>query len=90
MIRDMVEEAARRPHAARFADLQCMVYAGSPIAENTLRGAIELFGPCLYQMYGQSEVAPVTMLLPHQHVSDGLSRKSAACGRSAAPPRCAA
>lgn len=89
MIRDMVKEASQRSHAPRFPGLQCMVYAGSPIAEDTLHGAIELFGSCLYQMYGQSEVAPVTMLLPHQHVINGTEaekRRMRSVGR--ATPKC--
>lgn len=87
MIRDMVQAAAGR--AYDFSALQCMVYAGSPIAETTLRGAMALFGSCLYQMYGQSEVAPVTMLLPHQHVVDGTEqemRRLRSVGR--ATPNC--
>jgi acyl-CoA synthetase (AMP-forming)/AMP-acid ligase II len=30
-----------------------------------------VFGDALFHMYGQSEVAPITMLLPHQHVPHG-------------------
>jgi acyl-CoA synthetase (AMP-forming)/AMP-acid ligase II len=37
--------------------------------------AIELFGPVLYQMYGQSEAVPATMLLAHQHCPQGSERE---------------
>ena len=54
-----------------YSTLRCLTYAGSPISPSTMRGAIELFGPVLHQMYAQSEVAPLCMLLPWEHVLDG-------------------
>jgi acyl-CoA synthetase (AMP-forming)/AMP-acid ligase II len=58
-----------------LSSLRCLTYAGSPIAPKTMHRAIELFGDCLHQMYAQSEVAPVTMLLPHQHRPDGTEEE---------------
>jgi acyl-CoA synthetase (AMP-forming)/AMP-acid ligase II len=69
MIRDMVEAAQRRPRD--LSSLQCVMYAGSPIAPDTMRRAISVFGPNLHQLYAQSEALPATMLFPHQHVLDG-------------------
>lgn len=69
MLRDMMQRPEARTRD--FSALRCLVYAGSPIADATLRATVEVFGACLHQMYGQSEVAPVTMLMPHDHVIDG-------------------
>ncbi|MFI8304767.1 class I adenylate-forming enzyme family protein [Streptomyces sp. NPDC085927] len=76
MVPTMIQKVLDTPEAARrdYSTLRCLTYAGSPIAEKTLRRAIDLFGPCLHQMYAQSEVAPVTMLLPHEHRLDGGER----------------
>ncbi|WP_454644746.1 class I adenylate-forming enzyme family protein [Bradyrhizobium liaoningense] len=69
MIRDMVRDPSS--HQRDFSSLQCLMYAGSPIASDTLHAAIEVFGQSLFQLYAQSEAMPATMLLPHQHVSHG-------------------
>ncbi len=83
MIRDMVRDATARQRD--FSNLQCLMYAGSPIAPETLDAAIEVFGPTLFQLYAQSEAMPITMLLPHQHAPRGTEaeRKRA---RSAGRP----
>ena len=40
----------------------------APISERTIERAVEVFGQhVLYQLYGQSEAVPITMLLPHEH-----------------------
>ena len=69
MIREMI--AVSRARERDLSSLKCLLYAGSPIAAQTLRGAIEVFGHTLHQLYAQSEAMPVTMLLPHQHVLQG-------------------
>ncbi|MCK1395742.1 AMP-binding protein [Bradyrhizobium sp. 1] len=69
MIREMVADDTAR--SRDFSALKCLMYAGSPIATNTLREAIRVFGPTLYQLYAQSEAMPITMLLPHHHRVDG-------------------
>jgi acyl-CoA synthetase (AMP-forming)/AMP-acid ligase II len=73
MIREMLKDKTSRDRD--FSSLQCLMYAGSPIAPDTLRTAIQVFGPTLYQLYAQSEAMPITMLLPHQHVTDGTERE---------------
>jgi acyl-coenzyme A synthetase/AMP-(fatty) acid ligase len=73
MIREMLRDETSRDRD--FRSLQCLMYAGSPIAPDTLRTAIQVFGSTLYQLYAQSEAMPITMLLPHQHVSVGTERE---------------
>ncbi|VTU45547.1 Long-chain-fatty-acid--CoA ligase (plasmid) [Variovorax sp. SRS16] len=85
MIREMVAQPEAR--SLDLSSLQCLLYAGSPIAPATLRAAIEIFGPCLHQLYGQSEAVPATMLLPHQHVTQGTEaelRRLRSVGRASA------
>lgn len=67
-----------------LSSLQCLNYAASPISEHTLVRAVDVFGEALYHMYAQSEVVPITMLLPHQHVPRGdrmERRRTASVGR---------
>ncbi|MGE4425732.1 MAG: AMP-binding protein [Solirubrobacteraceae bacterium] len=73
MVPTMIAMTVEEPSAWErdLSSLRCLTYAGSPIASDTLTRAIELFGDCLHQMYAQSEVAPVAMLLPHQHRPNG-------------------
>jgi len=73
MIKGMVEHPDAKSRT--FPRLQCVMYAGSPIAESTLRRAIDVFGPVMYQLYAQSEVMPMTMLLPSQHVTEGTEEQ---------------
>jgi acyl-CoA synthetase (AMP-forming)/AMP-acid ligase II len=87
MIQALVAHAHAHPHAHTHAhadadagawdlsSLRCLNYAASPISETTMTRAIELFGPVLYQMYGQSEAVPATMLLAHQHCPQGSERE---------------
>lgn len=54
-----------------LSSLRCVNYAASPIAFATLTRAVEVFGETLFHMYAQSEIPPITMLLPHQHRPQG-------------------
>jgi acyl-CoA synthetase (AMP-forming)/AMP-acid ligase II len=52
----------------RFDDLRLIVYGASPIAEQTLRDAIEVFGCDFLQGYGMTETtAAACYLLPSDH-----------------------
>ncbi|MFT4262228.1 MAG: AMP-binding protein [Nocardioides sp.] len=86
MVPTMIQKVLGDPSAVTrdYSSLRCITYAGAPISEQTMRGAIRLFGPVLHQMYAQSEVAPVTMLLPHEHElsdSDRARRLLRSAGR---------
>jgi acyl-CoA synthetase (AMP-forming)/AMP-acid ligase II len=57
-------EAARR----RYDSLRLILYGASPIAEPTLRGAMEVFGCDFVQAYGMTEATvALTFLLPADH-----------------------
>jgi acyl-CoA synthetase (AMP-forming)/AMP-acid ligase II len=60
----MVPDVARR----RYDDLRLVTYGASPIAEQTLRRAMEVFGCEFVQGYGMTETtALLTYLMPEDH-----------------------
>ena len=65
----MIQACANHPDAAAggFETLRCMIYGASPIAEVTLRLAMEVFHCDFLQAYGMTEIAPLTALLPADH-----------------------
>ena len=69
----MIQALVDHPDVATrdLSSLRCLNYAASPIAAATLDRAVEVFGDSLFHMYAQSEVVPITMLLPHQHRATG-------------------
>lgn len=58
-----VPDVARR----RYDDLRLMSYGSSPIAEQTLRRAIEVFKCGFVQGYGMTETIGLTVLTPSDH-----------------------
>ena len=75
IVRLLASPAARAPRG-----LKCLVYGGAPMYVADCLRAIELFGPRLYQLYGQGE-SPMTITgLPQCfHNKDSLE-KLASCG----------
>ena len=70
----MIQVLVGHPDAARrdLSSLRCVNYGASPISETTLVRALALFGDdVLYQLYGQSEAVPITMMQPHEHRPHG-------------------
>lgn len=58
------------PDAAQrsFGELDCIVYGASPIAEETLRQAMQVFKCDFLQAFGMTELSPVaTMMSPDDH-----------------------
>ena len=70
--------------AADLANLKTIYYGGGPMYVADLERALGLFGPRLYQLYGQGE-SPMTITgLPQRaHIDDGTGnwrRRLASCG----------
>jgi acyl-CoA synthetase (AMP-forming)/AMP-acid ligase II len=65
----MIQACANHPDASAggFETLRCMVYGASPIAEATLRRAMDVFQCEFLQAYGMTEIAPLSALLPADH-----------------------
>jgi acyl-CoA synthetase (AMP-forming)/AMP-acid ligase II len=60
--------AAPEAGARRYDDLRFVLYGASPIAEETLRHAMQLFGCAFIQGYGMTETtAALTFLLQRDH-----------------------
>jgi acyl-CoA synthetase (AMP-forming)/AMP-acid ligase II len=56
-----------------LSSLRVLGYGGAPISSSTVRSALKLWGNVLYQLYGQSEALPITVLYPGDHVGSGES-----------------
>ena len=52
--------------ACDFPALKCIQVASAPISPQTLSKAKALFGDVIYQLYGQTEALPVTLLRPSE------------------------
>ena len=74
-----------------YSSLRCIVFGAAPMAPAKLREAISVFGPIMYQTYGQTETGfPNTVMKAAEHfVDDDISgeiasaQRLASCGRSA-------
>ncbi|MEU1994187.1 AMP-binding protein [Nocardia gamkensis] len=79
------------PRRAEFdlSSLETMVYAGSPIAPERLREALEVFGPIFIQTYAGTEQGYVSCLRKHEHrVDDAVwIERLASAGRPMFPVR---
>ena len=68
----------------RYDDLRLIIYGASPISEQTLRRAIEVFGCDFLQGYGMTETtAAASYLMPadHRRALAGEPRPAAPAGR---------
>ncbi|MEV1294563.1 AMP-binding protein [Pseudonocardia sp. NPDC049635] len=54
-----------------LSSLATVFYGTAPASEAALTAAIGVWGNIMYQIYGQSECLPLTVLTPEHHVLDG-------------------
>ncbi|MHC2576452.1 fatty-acyl-CoA synthase [Bradyrhizobium diazoefficiens] len=68
-----------------YSSLQGFIYGAAPIAPQKLREALEVFGPVMCQVYGQTETSmPSTFLAPGDHFENGQiasDQRLSSCGR---------
>jgi acyl-CoA synthetase (AMP-forming)/AMP-acid ligase II len=60
---------------ARTADLsslRAVFYGAAPISESTLAEGIATWGNIMFQMFGQSEAVPLTVLTPAEHTAESV------------------
>ena len=75
------------PGARRFdySSLKYFLLAGSPVSPDKFRQAVEVFGPCLCQSYGQTEAHMIVTWLPPEVVSAAAGgehpERLMSCGR---------
>lgn len=84
LVPTMVNALTRVPGVTqrKFPALKCMMIAAAPIADDTALKAHEVFGDAVYQLYGQTEVLPVSMMGPAQWFATDMpgSAPLRACG----------
>jgi acyl-CoA synthetase (AMP-forming)/AMP-acid ligase II len=61
----LLDHASAQP--ADFSSLRRLLYAGSPIGQQTLKEALDVFGCDFVQFYGTTETFIATLLRPEQH-----------------------
>lgn len=79
-----------QPNVSEFdySSLKYLIFTGAPMSVQKLRTAIEVFGPVLTQIYGQTEALGITSMSPHEYFVDGRIASDArlsACGRPTLP-----
>ncbi|MCU1647647.1 MAG: long-chain fatty acid--CoA ligase [Nocardia sp.] len=79
------------PHRSDYnlSTLRTMVYAGSPIAPERLREALEVLGPIFIQTYAGTEQGYISCLRKNEHRVDSLDwvKRLASAGRPMFPVR---
>jgi len=71
-----------------FSTMRHMIYGGAPMSTDKVREAIEMFGPCMAQVYGQAEVpCTIGIMSPAEHVAalenETTQKRLLSCGRPA-------
>lgn len=58
-----------------LSSLRVVAYGTAPATETVLAKAISVWGNVMYQVYGQSEALPLTVLGPQHHCVNGTARE---------------
>jgi acyl-CoA synthetase (AMP-forming)/AMP-acid ligase II len=68
-----IQSVANHADARRrdLSSLKAVFYGAAPITERTLEDAQAVWGNIMYQLYGQSESLPTTVLTPRHHILHG-------------------
>jgi len=83
------------PKVSRFdySSLQVFLLAGSPVSPDKLKRAVEVFGPCLCQSYGQTEAPMLLTFLDAKTLTAAAAgdhpERLASCGRPTSAVRLA-
>jgi acyl-CoA synthetase (AMP-forming)/AMP-acid ligase II len=60
-----------------LSSLRAVIYGAAPLGQSVLRRALAIWGRNMYQLYGQSEAAPVAILGPWDHEEGSPRLRSA-------------
>lgn len=67
-----------------YSSLRYFCYAAAPMSVEKLKRALQVFGPCMTQCYGQAEApALIAFFSPREHMADGRiapDRRLSGCG----------
>jgi len=76
-----------------YSSLQVFLLAGSPVSPDKLKQAVEIFGPCVCQSYGQTEAPMLLTFLDAQTLAAAAAgdhpERLASCGRPTSAVRLA-
>ena len=83
----LIYELLEHPDVSRYdySSLRYLLYGASPMAPEKLRRAMEVFGPVMSQVFGQSETAfPNTFMSPQDHLTaiESAPERLSSCGKS--------
>jgi len=84
------------PEIAKFdySSLRVFLLAGSPVSPDKLKQAVEIFGPCMCQSYGQTEAPMLLTFLDQKTIAAAAAgnhpERLASCGRATTAVRLAA
>lgn len=72
LVPTMIQRIMSSPLSATadLSSIRRLTYGAAPIPQELIERALSLFGDVLYQIYGQSEVVPLTVLAPRDHRVD--------------------
>jgi fatty-acyl-CoA synthase len=74
-----------------YSSLKYFLLAGSPVSPDKLRQAVEVFGPCMCQSYGQTEAHMIVTWLPPEVVAASARgehpERLMSCGKPSYPVR---
>ncbi len=77
-----------------YSSLRVFLLAGSPVSPDKLKQAVEIFGPCLCQSYGQTEAPMLLTFLDQKTIAAAATgdhpERLASCGRATSAVRLAA
>ena len=76
-----------------YSSLRGFLLAGSPVAPDKLKNAVEVFGPCMCQSYGQTEAPMILTFLDSKTIAAAAAgvhpERLASCGKPALAVRLA-
>jgi len=77
MVPTMVQAVLDAPEFGQYelGSLRMLMYAAAPMPLALARRAVAVFGPILYNGYGQTEINLITLLKPDQHILNGDTRQ---------------
>ena len=82
-----------RVHDFDYSSLRGFLLAGSPVAPDKLKRAVEVFGPCMCQSYGQTEAPMILTFLDRKTVAAAAGgdhpERLASCGKPTSAVRLA-
>jgi fatty-acyl-CoA synthase len=65
-----------------LSSVRCVVTSTAPASAALVQRAIDVFGPVVHHVYGQTESGMVTVLAPEDYVGDATRRRLTTCGRA--------